>query len=66
MAIIKQYHKDTNITYVYESHSYRDKDTKQPKSRRKLIGRISCDRQNRTSQKGNICPAGKHRRTWGR
>lgn len=40
MAIIKQLNKKTGITYVYESHSYRDKDTKQPKSRRKLIGRI--------------------------
>lgn len=40
MAIIKQLNKKTGITYVYESHSYRDKDTKQPRSRRKLIGRI--------------------------
>lgn len=40
MAIIKQLNKKTGITYVYESHSYRDKDTKQPKSKRKLIGRI--------------------------
>ena len=27
-------------TYVYESQSYRDKETKQPRARRKLIGRI--------------------------
>jgi len=40
MAIIKQLNKKTGITYVYESHSYRDKDTKQPRSTRKLIGRI--------------------------
>ena len=40
MAIIKQLNKKTGITYVYESHSYRDKETKQPRSTRKLIGRI--------------------------
>ena len=28
MAIIKQYHKDTGITYVYESESYWDKEKK--------------------------------------
>ena len=27
-------------TYVYESHSYRDKETKQPRSTRRLIGKI--------------------------
>ena len=40
MAIIKQLNKKTGITYVYESHSYRDKETKQPRSKRKLIGRL--------------------------
>ena len=40
MAIIKQLNKKTGITYVFESHSYRDKETKQPRSTRKLIGRI--------------------------
>jgi hypothetical protein len=40
MAIVKQTNKKTGITYVYESHSYRDKETKQPRSKRKLIGRI--------------------------
>ena len=40
MAIIKQLNKKTGITYVYESHSFRDKTTKQPRSTRKLIGRI--------------------------
>jgi hypothetical protein len=40
MAIIKQLNKKTGITYVYESHSFRDKETKQPRSTRKLIGRI--------------------------
>lgn len=28
------------MTYVYESQSYRDKETKQPRSKRKLIGRL--------------------------
>lgn len=40
MAIIKQLNKKTGITYVYESRSYRDKETKQPRSERRLIGRI--------------------------
>lgn len=40
MAIIKQLNKKTGITYVYESHSYRDKETKQPHSKRRLIGRM--------------------------
>ncbi len=40
MAIIKQKNKKTGIIYVYESHSYRDKVTKQPKSTRKLIGKF--------------------------
>jgi len=40
MAIIKQYHKDTDTTYVYESESYWDKEKQQPRSRRKLIGKI--------------------------
>ena len=40
MAIIRQLNKKTGVTYVYESYSYRDKDTKQPRAKRKLIGRI--------------------------
>ena len=40
MAIVKQLNKKSGVTYVYESKSYRDKDTKQPRSKRKLIGRI--------------------------
>lgn len=40
MSIIKQLNKKTGITYVYESHSFRDKTTKKPRSTRKLIGRI--------------------------
>ena len=40
MAIIKQRNAKTGVTYVYESHSYRDKETKQPRAKRKLIGRL--------------------------
>lgn len=40
MAIIKQLNKKNGVTYVYESHSYRDSETKQPRSNRRLIGKI--------------------------
>ena len=40
MAIVKVHNKTRNITYVYESVSYWDKELKQPRSHRKLIGRI--------------------------
>ena len=40
MAIVKQLNKKTGVTYVYESHSYRDKETKQPRAKRKLLGRL--------------------------
>lgn len=30
----------TGVIYVYESHSYRDMETKQPRSIRRLIGKI--------------------------
>ena len=40
MAIIKQLNKKTGVTYVFESRSYRDKTTKQPRSERHLIGKI--------------------------
>lgn len=40
MAIVKVHNKARNITYVYESESYWDKELKQPRSHRKLIGRI--------------------------
>lgn len=40
MAIIKVHNKARNVTYVYESVSYWDKELKQPRSHRKLIGRI--------------------------
>ena len=40
MAIVRVHNKARNITYVYESVSYWDKELKQPRSHRKLIGRI--------------------------
>jgi cell division protein FtsB len=40
MAIIKQHDKRSGITYAYESISYWDKEKKQSRSKRKLIGRI--------------------------
>ena len=40
MAIVKVHNKARNVTYVYESVSYWDKELKQPRSHRKLIDRI--------------------------
>lgn len=39
-SIVKLKDKRTGVTYVYESESYWDKEKKQPRSRRKLIGKI--------------------------
>lgn len=52
MAIVKVYNKARDITYVYESESYWDKDLKQPRSHRRLIGRIDPDT-------GNVVPTGR-------
>ena len=43
MAMIKQLDKRSGITYVYESTSYWDRDKKQPRSKRMLIGRLDPD-----------------------
>ena len=40
MAIVKQFDKRSGITYVYESTSYWDKEKQQPRSKRKLIGKL--------------------------
>ena len=40
MSIIQQKDKRTGITYVYESKSYWDKEKQQPRSKRKLIGKL--------------------------
>ncbi|MDO5138867.1 MAG: hypothetical protein Q4D71_10495 [Oscillospiraceae bacterium] len=55
MAIIKQYHKDTDTTYVYESVSYWDPEKKQARSKRKCIGKID-------PETGEMIPTGKRGR----
>ncbi len=40
MSYVKNKNKKTGVTYVYESESYWDKEKKQPRARRKLIGKI--------------------------
>ena len=40
MATIKQFDKRSGITYVYESKSVWDKELKQSRSTRRLIGRL--------------------------
>ncbi|MCM1412647.1 MAG: hypothetical protein NC305_19215 [Lachnospiraceae bacterium] len=58
MAIIKQYQKSTGTTYVYESESYWDKEKKQPRSRRKLIGKLD-------PETGETIPTGRKRKKSG-
>ena len=55
MAIIKQYHKDTDTTYVYESTSYWDEEKKQSRSKRRVIGKLD-------PVTGEIIPTGKRGR----
>lgn len=43
MAIIRQFDKRSGITYVYESISYWDKEKKQARSHRTLIGRLDTE-----------------------
>ena len=52
MAIVQQYRKDTDTTYVYESESYWVPELKQSRSRRKLLGKLD-------SATGEIIPCGK-------
>lgn len=39
-AILRQYDKRSGLTYAYESISHWDKEKKQSRSTRKLIGRV--------------------------
>jgi len=55
MAIIKQYHKDTDTTYVYESVSYWDEEKKQSRSKRRVIGKLD-------PVTGEVIPTGKRGR----
>lgn len=50
-SIIKKKNQKTGVTYVYESESYWDKEKKQPRSKRKLIGKID-------EETGEIVPTG--------
>lgn len=52
MSIVKVYNKKMDVTYVYESESYWDKEKQQPRNRRKLIGKID-------PVTGEIVPTGK-------
>ena len=56
MAIVHVYNRARGVTYVYDSHSYWDKDLKQPRSTRKLIGKLD-------PVTGEIVPTGKKGRT---
>ena len=55
MAIVNVYNKDRDVTYVYDSYSYWDKEKKQPRSKRKLIGKLD-------PVTGEIVPTGKRGR----
>lgn len=58
MSIVKLKDKRTGTIYVYESESYWDKEKKQPRSRRKLIGKLD-------EETGEIVPTGKSGRKKG-
>lgn len=51
MSIVKMKDKRTGTTYVYESESYWDKEKKQPRNKRTLIGKID-------EETGEIVPTG--------
>lgn len=40
MAIVKVTDKRSGLTYIYESHSYRDKESGKIRAKRKLLGRL--------------------------
>lgn len=53
MSQVKVTNKKSGITYVYESESYWDKEKKQPRNKRKLIGKID-------PETGEIVPTRNH------
>ena len=55
MAIVKQKNAKSGVTYIYESHSFRDPVTKQPRSIRKLLGKLD-------EETGEIIPTRKQNR----
>lgn len=56
MSIVKHKDKRSGVTYVYESESYWDKEKKQPRSKRTLLGKLD-------EETGEIIPTGKSGRT---
>lgn len=58
MSIVKLRDKRSGTVYVYESESYWDKEKKQPRSRRKLLGKWD-------EATGEIVPTGKSGRKKG-
>ena len=52
MSVVKLKDKRSGTIYVYESESYWDKEKKQPRCRRKLIGKLD-------EETGEIVPTGK-------
>ena len=56
MAVIKQYHKETDTTYVYDSQSYWYAEKGQSRSKRRLIGKLD-------PATGEIIPTGKRGRS---
>ena len=55
MGIVYQKDKRAGITYAYENKAYWDKEKKQSRSKRELIGRVDSDT-------GEIVPTGGHRK----
>ncbi len=55
MSIVKLRDKRSGTIYIYESESYWDKEKKQPRSRRKLIGKLD-------EETGEVIPTGKRGR----
>ncbi len=54
-SYVKYKDKKSGTVYVYESESYWDKEKKQPRNRRKLIGKID-------EETGEIVPTAGHKR----
>ncbi|MBR4503797.1 MAG: hypothetical protein IKP20_02340 [Candidatus Methanomethylophilaceae archaeon] len=52
MSIVKMKNKKTGVTYVYESTSYWDKEKRQPRNKRRLIGKLD-------PATGEIVPTGR-------
>lgn len=52
MSIVNHKNKRTGATYVYESESYWDKEKKQPRAKRTLIGKLD-------EATGEVIPTGK-------